>query len=156
MSYFNYKFYINLGMINSATVLASESALDSGCLSYDPAPSVQIQESHANLVKSGSNFQSKKRHQNKPDYNCERLKQRLKNDMIEIDEACNEIKEKVRKLQTQKAMEKIEEKKLGTGEVKTLNKFIYRQHDKLRLNKRSDDPLIAENAFEMTIAKEEY
>ena len=45
-------------------------------------------------------------------------------------------------------MEKSEEKRIAKGEVKSLNKYIYRQHEKLRLQKRSEDPQISANAFE--------
>ena len=48
-------------------------------------------------------------------------------------EVCDEIKDKVRREQTQNAIAKLEEKKFQKGEVNSLNKFIYRQHDKLRL-----------------------
>ena len=37
------------------------------------------------------------------------------------------------------------------GNVKLLNSFIYDQHEKLNLKRRSEDPYISENAFKMAI-----
>ena len=41
-------------------------------------------------------------------------------------------------------------------DVKQLNSYIFDQHDKLRLKKRSEDPQIPERAFEMTIDNQEF
>ena len=45
----------------------------------------------------------------------------------------------------------MENKTLVSGDVRQLNSFIFGQHDRLRLKKRSEDPQIPERAFEMTI-----
>ena len=42
------------------------------------------------------------------------------------------------------------------GDTKQLNSYIFEQHDKLRLKKRSEDPQIPERAFEMTVDNQEF
>ena len=73
-----------------------------------------------------------------------------------MNEACDEIQDKIRREQTKNAYAKLEEKKFQRGEVKALNNFIYRQHEKLKLEMRTDDPNHNVKDFETTITKEEY
>ena len=57
----------------------------------------------------------------------------------------------MRKYKTRRAAKFTESRNVTKGDVRKLNNFIFEQHDKLQLAKRSEDPEIPERAFEMTI-----
>ena len=68
-----------------------------------------------------------------------------------MNEECDRIQDKVRQYKTKKAAKMLESRNVVKGDVRKLNNFIFEQHDKLQLAKRSEDPQIPERAFEMTI-----
>ena len=74
-----------------------------------------------------------------------------KKQMADIRERCDVILQEVRKYKTKNTAKRLERLKSQPGNVKQLNNFIFEQHEKLNLKKRSDDPQIPERALEITI-----
>ena len=84
----------------------------------------------------------------------EKRKAELK--MQKIRASCDQIRDQVRVYKAKNAMRFVGDKNRERGDVKQLNSFIFYQHDKLRLAKRSEDPNIPSRAFEMTIDNQEF
>lgn len=76
--------------------------------------------------------------------------------MAKMHEECDLVTEKVRSYKTKNAARMLESKNYQPGDPRKLNNFIFEQHDKLQLKKRSEDPQIPERAFEMTIDHTEF